>query len=204
MLLPLQKSPRTSNCFLVERLWDSKPPSLSKNRQQLHKIFKNVSFQVFLSISVWIWCFSSTNCFYLFKEDSWPTMFSLLNVFEILSHQVFRKIDNNCIKFSKIWIFKYFCQFRSEFDAFFLAEIALISSKKPLGQQFLSFLNVFNILSHQVIRKVDKNCMKFSKIWSFWDCCHFRSEFEAFFESNCIYNFDDASWAAKSFFVECF
>ena len=93
-------------------------------------------------------------------------MFSLLKFFDILSHQVFRKIDKNCIKFSKIWIFKYFRQIRSEFDAFFLAEIAFISSKKPFGQRIFSFSNVFDILSHQVIRKIDKNCMKFSKTWS--------------------------------------
>ena len=79
-------------------------------------------------------------------------MFSLFDVFDILRHHVFRIIDKNCLKFSKVWIFKYFCQFRFKFYEFFLEEIAFISSKKPLGQQIVSFLNVCDILSHQVTR----------------------------------------------------
>ena len=37
----------TTNLFLYERLQHSKPPSLSKSTQKLHKSFKNLTFQVF-------------------------------------------------------------------------------------------------------------------------------------------------------------
>ena len=47
LLLPFQKSPRTTNCFLVERLWDSKSSRFEKNTQKLKKIFTNLNFFVF-------------------------------------------------------------------------------------------------------------------------------------------------------------
>ena len=122
LLLTLQKSPRTTNCFLVERVWDSKLPSFCKNTQKLNKIFKNLNFLVFfVNFGVNLMHFSGTNCFYLFKKAprTRQQSVSLLNVVDVLSHQVFRKIDKSCIKFSKIWIFKCFCQFRSIFDGFF-------------------------------------------------------------------------------------
>ena len=97
--------------------------------------------------------FSWANCFYLFKKAPGQQIVPLLNVFDFLNHQVFRKIDKNCMKFSKIWIFEYFCHFRSKFDAFFLAEIAIISSNKPLGEQMFSFLNVFDIVSTKLFEK---------------------------------------------------
>ena len=60
----------------------------------MNKIFKNRNFSVFfVNFGVNLMHFSSTNFFYLFKEDSRTTIFSLLNVFDILSHQVFRKIE---------------------------------------------------------------------------------------------------------------
>ena len=198
------KKPSDNELFRFERLWDSKPLSRSKNREKLNKIFKNLKILVFLNnFGVKLMLFSSTNCFYLFKEDSRTTMFFLLNVFDILSHQVFRKIDKNCMNFLKIWDFKYFCQFRSKFNAFFPAKIAFISLKKPLGQRIFLFLNVFDILSHEVIRKIDKNCMKFSKVWSFWDFCHFRSEYEAFLQIKLHLRLR-RRLLGKSFLVECF
>ena len=39
--------------------------------------------------------FFNTNCFYLFQKPPEVRIFSLFNVFDILSHQGFRKKDKN-------------------------------------------------------------------------------------------------------------
>ena len=86
LLFPLQKSPRTTNIFLVERLRHSKPPSLSKNRQKLHEIFKNLKFLGFLSFSVWIWgIFTNQIAFITSTTPLGQQNLSLLNVFNFLS-----------------------------------------------------------------------------------------------------------------------
>ena len=135
---------RATNFFLFERLRHSKPPSHSKNRQKLHKMFKSLNFQVFLSILVWIWCI-------------------------------------------------------------FLSQIAFTSSKKTAGQRIFSFLNVFDILSHQVIlEKQTKVAWNFQKPEVSGIFVIFGLNLRHFYKSNCIDNFDDASWTTKAFLVECF
>ena len=53
--------------------------------------------------------------------------------------------------------------------------------------------------------KFDKKLMEEpTKISSFWNFCQFRSEFEAFFITNCIYLFKDASLTMVSLLVKRF
>ena len=67
-----------TNLFLVERIWSSKPPSLSKNTQKLHKSFKNLNFQVFCQFRSTFDGFFQHKLNYLFKEASWTTNFFLV------------------------------------------------------------------------------------------------------------------------------
>ena len=118
----------TTNLFLVERLYFSKPPSFSKSTQKLQKIFKNLNFLVILGLN--LMNFSKTNCFYLFKKTPGQQIVSLLNVWEILSHQVIRKKHKNWIKFSKIWVFFTFLSILVWIWCIFPAQIAFTSLKK--------------------------------------------------------------------------
>ena len=160
---------------------------------------------MFLSIWVRVRCIFSTQiAFISSRKPPGQRIFSLFNVFDILSHQVFRKIDKNCIKFSKLDFFCIFVSFGQNLMHFlntncFYLQIASISSRKPPGQRIFSLFNVFYILSHQVFRKIDKNCIKFSKLWIFEFFCHFGSEFEAFFHF-----FEKASWITIFFSLDCF
>ena len=95
----------TTIFFVFERLQHSKPPSLSKSTQKLHKSFKNLN----LSIAVQIWCIFSTQiAFMSSRKPPGQRIFSLFFVFDILSSQVFRKIDKKCIKIFKILNFRVF------------------------------------------------------------------------------------------------
>ena len=54
-------------------------------------------------------------------------------------------------------IFVAFCHFRGHFEILFILKTAIISSEKPTGQRVGALLSVFNILIHDIYRKIDKN-----------------------------------------------
>ena len=100
-----------------------------------------------------------------------PTM---LSVFNILIHELYRKFDKNCIKTLKVEKFCKFCHFW----VIFIQKTAFIFTSIFIGQRIRAFLNVFNNLIHDVYRKNDKNCIKTSlKTGKFLNFCHFRGHF---------------------------
>ena len=88
--------------------------------RQLGKIQKTLKvgkFWGFLSISVLIWdLFHFENNIQLFIKASGQWICALLNVFNILIHGVFRKIDENSIKTIKIGNLYYLSIYRSALD----------------------------------------------------------------------------------------
>ena len=174
----------------------------------IHEIFRNLTKVAWnLKISTfWSYChfyrklcfFPLQNFVYFLKKPSWQTICSLLNVFEIRSHQGFPKLPQDCIKFHN-WSFFEFLSIWVRVWCIFSTQIAFISSRKPPGQGIFSLFNVFDFLSHQVSRKTDKKCIKFSNFWIFEFFCHFGSEFEAFFHF-----FEKASWITIFFSLDCF
>ena len=54
-----------------------------------------------------------------------------------------------------------------EFEIFFIRKTAIIFPEMPTGQRICDLLNVFNILIHDIYRKIDKNCIETSKIRKF-------------------------------------
>ena len=87
----------------------------------------------------------------------------------------------------------------------FSKQISFISSKKPLGQQIFSLLNVFNFLRLQVYQKFDKNCKKKHSETSFsWNFIQIRSQFQIFFIEKLHYFFKKASRITKFFPFERF
>ena len=131
--------------------------------------------------------FSVENFVYFFTKTSLTTNLFLLNVFKFLSHQVFRKVDKNCIKFQKPEIFGIFVNFGLNLMHFSKTK-CLYLFKKASRQQIVSLLNVCEFLTNQVFRERHKNCIKNFKnqnfqvvIWTFKWFCQIRSEFDAFF-----------------------
>ena len=88
---------------------------------------------------------------------------ALLNVFNILIHDVYRKNDKNCIKTLKVEKFWNFCHFFGNFSF----KKPHLSLQNTIGQRIRALLNVFNILIDDVYRKNGKKCMKTVKIESF-------------------------------------
>ena len=80
--------------------------------QMLHENVKNWYILKLLSFLVANRAFFSLQNFvYFLKKPSWQPICSLLNVFEILSHQGFPKLHKDCIKFSKLDFFCVFVNF---------------------------------------------------------------------------------------------
>ena len=98
---------------------------------------------------------------------------ALLNVFNILIHDVYRKNDKNCIKTLKVEKFWNFCHFFGNFSF----KKPHLSIKNTIGQRIRALLNVFNILIDDVYRKNGKKCMKTVKIGKVLKFCHFRGHF---------------------------
>ena len=59
----------------------------------------------------------------------------------------------------------------------FFPKTALIFLLKTIGQLIRATLNVFNILIHDVYRKIDKKCIL--ENGKFWNFCNFRGRFGA-------------------------
>ena len=98
---------------------------------------------------------------------------ALLNVFNILIHDVYRKNDKNCIKTLKVEKFWNFCHFFGNFSF----KKPHLSLQNTIGQRIRALLNVFNILIDDVYRKNGKKCMKTVKIGKVLNFCHFRGHF---------------------------
>ena len=113
------KASTTINLFLFERLQHFKPSSLSKSTQKLHKSYKQCFFLCFCQFRSEFDAFFNTNCFYLFEETSTTTHLFLTERPQHSKPPSFSKSTQKLQKFFKNLIFLYFCQFRSEFDAFF-------------------------------------------------------------------------------------
>ena len=97
----------------------------------------------------------------------------MLNVFNILIHDVYRKNDKNCIKTLKVEKFWNFCHFFGNFSF----KKPHLSHQNTIGQRIRALLNVFNILIDDVYRKNGKKCMKTVKIGEVLNFCHFRGHF---------------------------
>ena len=85
---------------------------------------------------------------------------SLLIVFNVLIHGISRNLKKLHKKVKKYFL---------KFSSFLVANCAFFSVKNfvyfltKASQRICSMLNAFQFLSHQVFRKVHKNCIKFSK-----------------------------------------
>ena len=164
------KASWTTNPFLGEQFYHLKPPSLSKvNQNSALKLCKTDFFWKF-SVLDWIWGIFPKQFLYskhsflqrsLFNHNFFP----FLNVFNILSQQVYQKLDITCIKTLKIWTFWNFCRFRTQFEAFFMTKMHLFLQKNLLDREWFSLLKVFDILSPEIYRKLDKNCIEGMKNW---------------------------------------
>ena len=79
---------------------------------------------------------------------------------------------------------------------------AFICLNNPIGQRRFSLLNVFNVLTHEIPWKFDKNCIKTFKIGTFWTFCHSWLRFELFSWTNCVYFLTNSSRTTNAFLVE--
>ena len=70
-----------------------------------------------------------------------------------------------------------------------------------MDNEFVPFLNVFNILIHDVYRKNDKNCIKTLKVQKFWNFCHFFGNFS--FKKTAFIS-SEYYWTTNSCLVERF
>ena len=163
----------TNSCHSchVKRFQHSNPRSLSKIWKKLHKNVKN---RKILEFFYHFWGkFFRKNAFISLKNTLGQRVRALLNVFNILIHDVYRKNDKNCIKTLKVEKFWNFCHFFGNFSF----KKPHLSHQNTIGQRIRALLNVFNILIHDVYRKNDKNCIKTLKVEKFWNFCHFFGNF---------------------------
>ena len=138
------------------------------------KNFENWKTLGFLSFSVSIWyIFHLENSHYLFGKAYWTTN-------SCHSCHVKRFQHSNPRSLSKIWQKLHKNVKNRKILEFFNILFGNFSFKKPhlslqntIGQRIRAFLNVFNILIHDVYRKNDKNCIKTLKVEKFWNFCHF-------------------------------
>ena len=146
-------------CLSYSTFWSTKSLEIW---QKLLKMWKLVHFEVFV-------IFGRMFCVF-FQQKTLSNFYQkplfLVERLHFSKPPSFSKSTENLHKIFKNLIFLYFCQFRSEFDAFFLNKLLLPLQNAP-GQQSVSLLNVCEILSHHGFKKIHKNWIKFSKIWTF-------------------------------------
>ena len=129
----------TTNLFLTERLQHSKPPSLSKSTQKLHKISKIWFFCIFVNFGVNLMHFFNINCFYLVKETTTTTNLFPTERLQNSKTPSLSKSTQKLHKISKFWFFLYFCQFRSQFDAFFQHQLLLSLQRSNHDNEFVLY-----------------------------------------------------------------
>ena len=135
----------------AERFQHSNPRSLSKVWQKLHKNVKN---RKILDFFYYFWGnFFLKIAFISLKNTIGQQDRALLNVFNILIHDVYRKNDKNCIKTLKVEKFWNFCHFFGNFSF----KKPHLSLQNTNGQRTRALLNVLNILIDDVYRKMAKN-----------------------------------------------
>ena len=93
---------------------------------------------------------------YLFGKAYWTTSVRLVERFYHLMLDLYQKIDKICVKKLKIKEYRFFVILW----ALFFQKPAFISSSKTTGQRLLALLTVFNILIHEVYRKLYKHFIK--------------------------------------------
>ena len=163
----------TNSCHSchVERFQHSNPRSLSKIWQKLHKNVKNRKILKFYhfwgNFSFW------KNAFISLKNTIGQRVRALLNVFNILIHDVYRKNDKNCIKTLKIQKFWNFCHF---FGNFSFKKTAFISSEYYWTTNSC-LVERFQHSNRRCLPKNGKKCMKTVKIRKVLNFCHFRGHF---------------------------
>ena len=161
----------TNSCHSchVERFQHSNPRSLSKIWQKLHKNDKNRKILEFFFIIFGV-IFFWKNAFISLKNTIGQRIRALLNIFNIIIHDVYRKNDKNCIKTLKVKKIWKFCHFFGNFSF----KKPHVSLQNTIGQRIRALLNVFNILIDDVYRKNGKKCTKTVKIGKVLNFCHFR------------------------------
>ena len=100
------------------------------------KTWNSVHFWVFVTIGRNLSLFSLNNCVYFQVKSSRIMNAFLVERLHILIHQVFQKLVKNFIETWKICIFWFFCQFRSEFGAFFQNKKHLSLQRSLLDNDF--------------------------------------------------------------------
>ena len=106
---------------------------------------------------------------------------SLLKVFNILSHQGFRKVHKNCRKFSKFDIFCIFVSFGLKLMHFFKTNSFYLFKKASTTTHWF----LFERLEHSKPPSLSKSTQKLHKSFknlNFHVLCQFRFKFDAFFQ----------------------
>ena len=126
-------------------------------------------------------------------EASWTTICALLNVFNLLIHEVFEKFDKNCKKTIEFGNFFVLLIFSMLIWGLFHIENNIQLFKVAIAQRICALLDGFNIVIHGVYPKFDKNCIKMIKLGNFlfflsywvliWDLFHLKNSIYLFIEA---------------------
>ena len=127
---------------------------------------------VFLSVNPRRYAFKKSTFIFLLSLLERKN-FSLLTLFNILIHGCCRNFDKNCIKTLKVETFLICFSFWCEFEISFFRKSQLSLRKNLLHNQGL-LLSVLNILTHDLYRKFDKNCIERLKFMELLGSFSFR------------------------------
>ena len=99
----------------------------------IHEISEKFHKKCIKTCKFWTLChFQLELRFFLHQSLPDNNIFSFFNICTIQSHQVFQKLDRNCIKTLNIWTFWNFCRIGSRFEAFYCRKSEFILSKGHL------------------------------------------------------------------------
>ena len=181
----------------------------SFNRWKCWNVYKNCVGKYKLQKSK-IFLFSWGYCGHIFYKAAFippnnpigHRILLLLNLFNVLTHEISWKFHKSCMKMWKINTFWDFCDFCSQFERFHYKTF-FISKQKSFLDEFVpsrtSF--IFSATSRSKIeQKLDEN---FENSF-FWCFRQFRFKLEAFFRINCFYLYQEASETTNSFLATRF
>ena len=112
--------------------------------------------------------FRLKNCVHLFSKRIGQHIFSLLTLFNVPVDEVCRKFGKKAKNRRKLANFGIFINFGVNLRFFHMENNAYYLFETPTGQRIRAMMSIFNSLIYEVYRKYDENCIKSSKIGSFW------------------------------------